>query len=103
MGNDQDAPPEEGRRPRLEIEYCRRCGFLLRSAWMAQEILQAFPEEVAELALVPGSGGHFIIRLDGEKLFSRRAEGRFPQPKEIKQAIAERLDPERRFGHRQGP
>jgi predicted Rdx family selenoprotein len=25
-------------RPRVEIEYCTQCGWLLRAAWMAQEL-----------------------------------------------------------------
>jgi hypothetical protein len=27
--------------PRLEIEYCAQCRWLLRAAWMAQELLTA--------------------------------------------------------------
>lgn len=94
-------PPTD--RPRIEIEYCRQCGFLLRGAWVAQELLQAFSEELGEVALVPGGKGDFIVRLDSEVLFSRREAGRFPEPKELKRLVAARVDPERRFGHRQEP
>jgi selenoprotein W-related protein len=40
-------------RPRLEIEYCTRCRWLLRAAWMAQELLTTFEAELGEVALQP--------------------------------------------------
>lgn len=87
--------------PRIEIEYCRQCGFSLRAGWFAQELLRAFEDELAEVALVPGSGGDFIVRLDGERLFSRREAGRFPEAKEIKRMIRDRTGSDKRFGHRE--
>lgn len=85
--------------PRLEIEYCTQCRFLLRAAWMAQELLMTFTEELAEVALLPGSGGIFEIRLDGDLLFSREKEGRFPESKELKQLVRDRIAPDRDLGH----
>jgi selenoprotein W-related protein len=70
-------------KPRLEIEYCIQCGFLLRAAWIAQELLSSFPEELGEVALRPGSGGNFIVRLEQGTIFSRREQGRFPESKEL--------------------
>jgi len=87
------------RTPRIEIEYCLQCGFLLRAGWMAQELLRAFEDELGEVALIPGGGGNFIVRLDGEPLFSRRAAGRFPEAKELKLLVRERLGSGRRIGH----
>ncbi len=43
--------------PRLEIEYCTQCRWLLRAAWTAQELLTTFEKELEEVALIPG-GGH---------------------------------------------
>src|SRR5215475_1923614 len=43
--------------PRLEIEYCRQCRWLLRAAWLAQELLTTFEKELGEVALVPGTNG----------------------------------------------
>src|ERR1700730_13015479 len=51
-------------RPRIEIEYCTQCRWLLRSAWMAQELLTTFEPVIGEVALLPGSGGVFEIRVD---------------------------------------
>lgn len=89
-------------KPILEIEYCVQCSFLLRAGWMAQELLSAFAGEIDSLVLRPGGGGHFLVRLDGEVIYSRKAEGRFPDAKELKQRVAAQLAPERRFGHQEG-
>lgn len=87
------------RSPRIEIEYCTQCRWLLRAAWMAQELLTTFVDDVAEVALIPGTGGIFEIRLDNELLFSRKEMGRFPEAKEIKQLVRDKIDPERSLGH----
>ncbi len=86
-------------RPRLEVEYCRQCRWLLRAAWLAQELLTTFEEELGEVALIPGSGGTFVVRLDGEVLFDRGTAGRFPEAKELKQAVRDRIAPGRPLGH----
>ena len=86
-------------RPRVEIEYCTQCRLLLRAAWMAQELLSSFEAELGEVALIPGRGGILMIRIDGETIWSRQDEGRFPQPKELKQLVRDRIAPARSLGH----
>jgi selenoprotein W-related protein len=86
-------------RPRLEIVYCRQCRWLPRAAWLAQELLTTFADDLGEVALAPGAGGVFEVRLDGALLFSRAAAGRFPEPRELKQAIRDRIAPGRSLGH----
>lgn len=86
--------------PILRIEYCTLCRWLLRAAWLAQEVLSTFDaDELAEVALVPSSGGVFRLTLDGEVIWDRKQEGRFPEAKEIKQRIRDRVAPERSLGH----
>ena len=85
--------------PRLEINYCTQCRWLLRAAWMAQEILTTFEQEMGEVALVPGTGGVFDVRLDNELIFSRKDAGRFPESKELKQLIRDRIVPDKPLGH----
>ena len=51
--------------PRVEITYCTKCRFLLRAAWMAEELLTTFGAELGEVVLRPGSGGIFEVVLDG--------------------------------------
>jgi selenoprotein W-related protein len=86
-------------RSRIEIEYCTQCRWLLRAAWMAQELLTTFEAEIGEVALVPGSGAVYDIRVNGELLFSRKKEGRFPDMKELKQLVRDRIAPEKDLGH----
>jgi selenoprotein W-related protein len=86
-------------KPRIEVEYCTQCRWLLRAAWIAQELLSTFSEELGEVALLPGRGGVFEVRLDGELLFSRAREQRFPEAAELKQRVRDRIDPERDLGH----
>jgi selenoprotein W-related protein len=86
-------------RPRIEVEYCTQCRWLLRAAWIAQELLSTFSEDLGEVALIPGRGGVFEVRLGGETLFSRAAEQRFPEAAELKQRVRDKIDPERDLGH----
>jgi selenoprotein W-related protein len=90
-------------KPRVEIEYCRRCRWLLRAAWAAQELLSTFEAELGEVALVPNdAGGVFEVRLAGETLFSRASAGRFPEAAELKRLVRDRVAPERALGHVDG-
>jgi selenoprotein W-related protein len=89
--------------PRIEIHFCNQCRWLLRSAWMAQELLTTFPAEIGEVALVPGMGGVFEIRVDDELIWSRNEQGRFPDIKELKQLVRDRIAPERDLGHSEKP
>lgn len=83
----------------VEIEYCTQCRWLLRAAWMAQELLTTFESEIGGVLLKPGTGGIFEVRLGGETIFSRKAESRFPESKELKQLIRDRIAPEKPLGH----
>jgi selenoprotein W-related protein len=66
---------------------------------MAQELLTTFEGELGEVALVPGTGGIFEVRLDGELIFSRKEAGRFPESKELKQLVRDRIAPDKPLGH----
>ena len=91
--------PETGQRRRVEIRYCTQCRWLLRAAWMAQELLTTFERELGEVALAPGTGGIFEVLVDHELIWSRREQGRFPDIKELKQLVRDRVAPERDLGH----
>jgi selenoprotein W-related protein len=85
--------------PEVEIEYCRQCRWLLRAAWMTQELLTTFETELGGVKLRPGTGGIFEVRVDGATVWSRKAEGRFPEMKELKQLIRDKVAPGRDLGH----
>jgi selenoprotein W-related protein len=87
-------------KPKVSIEYCPRCGWLLRAAWLAQELLTTFERELGGLELVPSdTSGSFEIRVDGGLVWSRRADGGFPQAAELKRRVRDRVAPGRALGH----
>jgi selenoprotein W-related protein len=95
---------ESAPKPRVEIEYCTQCRWLLRAAWMAQELLQTFEQELGGVTLMPGSGGVFEIRLvragtEGDTLWSRAGRQRFPEITELKRLVRDRVAPGRSLGH----
>ena len=86
--------------PTVEITYCRLCGWGLRAGWMAQELLNTFAEELGSVTLTPDvTGGVFEVRIDGEIVWSRKEAGRFPEIKELKQRVRDRIAPGRSLGH----
>ena len=76
-----------GKKPRLIITYCTKCQWLLRAAWIAQELLTTFSEELEEVTLQPGTKGVFEIRINNDLIFSLKQAGRFPEIKEIKRCV----------------
>lgn len=86
-------------RPRVEILYCTQCNWLLRSAWMAQELLHTFSTDLGEVALQPGTGGVFEIRVDEQLIWSRETDGGFPDVKQLKSRVRDLIDPDRDLGH----
>lgn len=83
---------------KIEIKYCKKCRWLLRSSWMAQEILSTFEEEVDELSLVPGIGGIFEITANGQLIWSRKEMGGFPEIAELKKRVRDIVAPDRNLG-----
>jgi len=84
----------------VRIRYCTGCRWLLRAAWMGQELLTTFDGEIAELILAPdSSGGVFEVHVDDRLLWSRKDEGRFPEITELKQRVRDVIAPQRGLGH----
>ena len=80
-----------------------QCRWLLRAAWTAQELLLTFEEELGGVTLVPGHGGVFMVRVNGETLWSRAIEGRFPGLRELKKRLRDCIAPNRPLGHSDRP
>jgi len=104
----EDAPPP--RDWRVVVTYCTGCRWMLRAAWTAQEMLSTFEGELAEVALRPGSGGVFEVRVAriaagaadadaGELIWSRQRDGGFPEMKRLKQLVRDAVAPDRDLGH----
>lgn len=88
---------------RVSIQFCTKCRWLLRAAWLAQELLTTFENDLHEVALCPADSGTFDVFLNGSLLFSRAQQQRFPEPREIKQALRDIIDPHRSLGHSDRP
>ena len=72
---------------------------MLRASWMAQELLSTFEEEIGGVTLIPGTGGIFEVRVDGEVIASNREDMKMPELGAVKRALRDRVSPERRIGH----
>lgn len=79
-------------RVHISITYCRPCQFLGRATWIAQELLGTFQDYTESLELVPGRGGVFDVAVNGQVVFSKHDAGRYPELRELKEAIAAYLD-----------
>ncbi|CAG8949416.1 hypothetical protein HYFRA_00005045 [Hymenoscyphus fraxineus] len=103
--------------PRITIQFCTQCKWMLRAAYFAQELLSTFGTSLGEVALQPSTGGTFIVHLyhgapasNGELsvtvqktlLWDRKAEGGFPETKELKKRVRDVIDPSRNLGHVDG-
>lgn len=86
-------------RPQITIAYCTQCNWLLRSAWMAQELLSTFGEDLGGVTLIPGHGGIFEIHVDGALIWERKRDGGFPDVKALKGRVRDLIAPERDLGH----
>lgn len=83
----------------VKIVYCVQCGWLIRSSWIAQELLSTFSSEIDELILVPSEGGIFEVHVNGKTVWSREKQGGFPQIKVLKRIIRDEIAPEKQLGH----
>ncbi len=83
----------------VEIRYCTQCRWLLRAAWMAQELLTTFDQEITELTLRPDTGGIFEVYANGKQVWSRKEAGRFPDITELKQLVRDEIAADKDLGH----
>ena len=87
-------------KPVITIEYCPKCGWMLRSAYMAQELLSTFTGQLKGVMLVPSeTGGAFVISLNDQIIFNRKELQRFPEIKELKKLVRDLVDPQMDLGH----
>ena len=87
-------------KPTLTIEYCPKCGWLMRSAWMAQEFLTTFSEQLGAVTLKPSEiAGAFKIYANENVIFDRKRNGGFEDIKVLKQIIRDALFPDMPLGH----
>lgn len=87
-------------KPTLRIEYCPKCKWLTRAAWMAQELLTTFETEINGITLSPSDvSGRYDIYLNDTILYSRKAEKGFPEITELKKLVRDKIAPQKDLGH----
>ena len=87
-------------KPTIVIEYCPKCHWQLRAAYMAQEFLTTFENELKGVTLQPSEvSGDFHICIDDKKIFDRKEYGGFPEIKELKQLVRDIVAPGKSLGH----
>lgn len=87
-------------KPTITIEYCPRCGWMLRAAYMAQEFLTTFSAELKGVMLLPSeTGGRYTVYIDDKQLYDRKETGHFPEIKELKQQVRDMIAPNKNLGH----
>ena len=87
-------------KPTVIIEYCPKCNWLLRAAYMAQELLTTFADDLHGVTLQPSeTAGHYSIRVNEETVYDRKQWGGFPEIKELKQLVRDKVVPEKSLGH----
>ncbi|KAB8074662.1 Rdx family-domain-containing protein [Aspergillus leporis] len=101
--------------PRITIEFCTQCKWMLRAAYFAQELLSTFGTDLGEVALIPTTGGIFTVTMyhsqyqsqsSGAKpetqqtvLWNRKTNGGFPEVKVLKSLVRNVIDPSKDLGH----
>ncbi len=87
--------------PKVCLRYCPACGWMLRAAWLAQEVLTTFSDKVGSVSLNPEreQAGLFQVWIDDHLIWCRKKDGGFPQPKELKQRIRDLICPDTDLGH----
>ena len=66
---------------------------------MAQELLTTFKEELGSVTLTPGTGGVFRMFVGNDLLWDRKEQNGFPELKEHKQLLRDKIAPEKDLGH----
>jgi len=78
----------------LEITYCQPCGHQPRAVDLVNQLLATYGMPLNRrftVALKPADKGVFDVVLDGQLIFSRSQQGRFPTLDEIKKPLDTKL------------
>ena len=87
-------------KPTIYIEYCPKCNWMMRAAWMAQELLSTFTDDVFGVMLQPSEvNGRFTGTVNETKIFDRKEANGFPEIKTLKQLVRDKVSPLKSLGH----
>ena len=76
----------------INIEYCIIWHFTEKAASLAAELLALYEKKIASVTIVPSTVmGDFEVKLDNQLVYSKRTNGRLPNPGEVEELLAARL------------
>jgi selenoprotein W-related protein len=88
-------------KPIVTIEYCPKCGWLLRAANMAQELLTIFTDELQGVTLKPAEvSGRYTITVEDTVVFDRKEHGDLQTSKKSNSGYGMWLAPTKALGIR---
>ncbi|KAF9510055.1 hypothetical protein BS47DRAFT_1384130 [Hydnum rufescens UP504] len=103
-------PPSALPGPGVVIEFCNRCRWLHRATWVQTELFLTFPPPtLGSITVIPydsaETGGRFRVWLAVERnstpelIWDRKTQGGFPELKDLKQRIRDKIAPGTSLGH----
>jgi selenoprotein W-related protein len=73
---------------------------MMRSAWIAQELLQTFEGDIDEAVLKPSEvPGIWRIYANDQQVWDRKSERGLPEMKDLKRRVRDIIAPEKDLGH----
>jgi len=78
----------------LEIKYCQPCGHQPRAMDMVNQLLATYGMPLNRkltVSLKPADKGVFDVVLDGQLIFSKNEQGRFPTMDDLKKQLDPKL------------
>ncbi len=77
---------------KITIEYCVPCHHTENAASLAAELLALYEKKVEAITIIPSTVvGNFEVKLDNQLVYSKRSNGRLPNPGEVEELLAARL------------
>jgi len=58
---------------------------------MTEKLVKEFKQDIESFTLIPSSGGRFEVTVDGELVYSKLKEKRFPEYDEVQPHVKKRL------------
>lgn len=82
--------------PEVTITYCVPCRYQFKAIQDADAILKEFGQRLTGLRLIPGDRGVYDVALDGKVLFSLDKAEKFPETKDLLEALRPKIPAARR-------
>jgi selenoprotein W-related protein len=58
---------------------------------LTEKLLREYKQKIADLKLIPGGGGCFELKVDGELIYSKLKTGKFPDEAAMVAAVGKRM------------